>query len=120
MTNPIEKPMHLNHKTSLMTAEHPYEALVLRSLFAVLAILVCAYLYFVSSSVLNVIARKEAAAAAVKTESNVGVLEQQYLALTHGVTPEQGLAMGLQPIKSATYVRRMDAVGVVSSDTHAI
>jgi hypothetical protein len=112
--------MNINTKVPLMNAEHPYESLVLRGLFVMLALFVCAYLYFVSSSVLNVIARKEASANAVKIESDVGALEQNYFTLSQGVTAEQGIALGLSPIKSATYVRRMDAVGVVSPDTHAI
>jgi hypothetical protein len=112
--------MHINKKLTLMTAEHPYESMMLRGLFLALLLLVCAYLYFVSSTVLNVIAQKEALAAAVTSESNVGSLEQKYLALSQAVTPEQGLALGLAPIKSALYVHRMDAVGVVSRDTHAI
>ncbi|MHB1086878.1 MAG: hypothetical protein ACYCZ0_03980 [Minisyncoccota bacterium] len=48
-------------KSMTLAVEHPYESAFLRALMLILLVLCAGYLYFVGASVLNIIARKEAA-----------------------------------------------------------
>ena len=89
-----------------LSIEHPVEATILRSLVALVVILLCAYLYFVSLSVLNVIARKEALAGISKFQSSISGMEQQYFALSETVKPSEGTYLGLSPLTNITYAYR--------------
>lgn len=110
--------MHaLTHDISILTAEHPAERRVLTGLIIALAVFSAAYLYCISASVLNVIARKEAVARAATLESSIGSLEQEYFASAASVTPSSGETLGLSPIADVSYVHRPSAVAsAVSSD----
>ena len=94
--------------------EHPLERIVVRTLSIVLIALICGYLYFVSASVLNVIARKEALAQTAKIEGAIGGLESRYFALSHGIQPSAGTSLGLSPVKQTQYVDRLGNVGVAT------
>ena len=63
-----------------LTVEHPYERLILRSLITVLVACACLYLYFVSASVLNIMARREAITQIASLEGQIGTLGEQYFA----------------------------------------
>ena len=98
-----------NESVSL-SLEHPRERMLLRVLFAALVALAMLYLYFVTSSVLNVIARKEALARLDGIQGSIGQLESRYLALSQGMTPEEGKALGLIPVENTNYVYRPGTV----------
>lgn len=89
-----------------LTIEHPAERAVFRMLAGTFAILVCAYVYFVGMSILNVIGRKEALTQISHLSSAVAALERDYLAASQGVGPEDGARLGLSPVTNTVYVRR--------------
>lgn len=69
------------------------------------------YAYFVSLSIFNVIAHKEAIAQSDRLQSQVGLLEEQYFALSKEVTPALAARLGMAPTAKTTFVRRPGAVG---------
>lgn len=101
----------MNKQVSILVIEYPWERTLLRVTLILLAVLTIGYLYFVASSVLNVIARKEAVAQTAHVESEIGLLEQKYFTLSQGLTPEAGSSLGLSPITSQRYVYRHGNVG---------
>lgn len=92
--------------TISLSHEHYAEAHVLRTLVVMLAALLCAYVYFVSASVLNVIARKEALSSIDTMQSSISSLEQNYFALSQGITPAMGATLGLSQVATPNYVHR--------------
>ena len=94
-----------------LTTEHPAEWFVFRALLASLVVLAFGYVYFVSASVLNVIARKEALKETASLGSTVALLERDYYAATAVLTPSAGEHLGLTPVKDTRYVHRPGTVG---------
>lgn len=94
----------MHKKISILSLEYPAEALVLRVLCLVLAILSCLYLYFVAASVLNIIARRESDSHAAMIQSSIGDLEQQYFALSQEITPQEAKTLGLSPVTEQQFV----------------
>lgn len=97
-----------------LSLEHPREALMLRVLGATLLGLFCLYLYFVSASILNVMARREALAQADDIGGKIGALEQRYLALAQATSPQDGAALGLSPVETTQYVYRPGATAAAT------
>jgi len=89
-----------------LATEHPLEHRALSILSLTLVVLVAGYLYFVASSILNVMARTEAIRATQAIKSSIGSLEQRYFTLSQGVTPGEGAALGLAPVSKTSYVYR--------------
>jgi hypothetical protein len=110
----------LNKKIKALSAEHPLERTIISYLGGVFCLLLCVYLYFVSASVLNVIAQREAQQQAAALEGAIGALEQQYFALSHDVDAASASKLGLVPIKAAGYVYRPGSVGLSSASRNAI
>ena len=101
--------------TWIATVEHPLEAHA-RTVFSVcLAVGVVLYVYFVGASIVNLMARKEAFTAAAQTSAMVSDLEQQYLTLSHGLTSEQGTAIGLHVVTPLAYVHTLGATAFAQS-----
>lgn len=96
----------MNKHIAILSVEHLYERTAFRVLFAVLGILLCSYLYFVGSSVLNIIARKEATRASASLQGAISQLEKEYFVLTESVTPASAESIGLAPIGTTLYVYR--------------
>ena len=113
-------PHQLHTEFLALSIEHPYERLVLRYLLAIFCACLCGYLYFVSSSVLNVIAQREADQYAQKLEGRIGTLEQRYFALSHEVTPQNAALLGLVPIQKTAYVYRPGSVGIAPVSRNAL
>ena len=103
----------INRKDSILQMEHPIERPAIKWLFAVLILLVCAYLYFVSVSVLNVIARKEALREMSDITSSIATMEQRYFHISQDMTQDTANNLGLKPVKTTAYVYRPGNVGVV-------
>lgn len=110
----------IHKKVVALSVEHSAEALALRSLFALIAVLLLAYLYFVSASILNVMARKEALAQADSLQSQTALLEQRYFSLSQEITPAAAQELGLAPLSGTEYVYRPGTVGVASISNTAI
>lgn len=108
--------------TFALNSEHPLEHTAFRVLIAVLFILISAYLYFVTASVLNVIARKEALMQSTHLGTTIGAYEKEYFAISQTVKPEAGLVLGLSPISSTAtdYVRRPGTVGQAETQNNEI
>lgn len=89
-----------------LSREMPIERHVLRILLIVIAALACAYLYFVCTSVLNVIARKEAMVKIINVQSEISEQEQEFFKLSQNITPEMAPRFGLAPASAPEYVYR--------------
>ena len=100
--------------------EHPLESVVLRSLIVIIFALFISYLYFVGSSVLNIIARKEALTQATQISTVIGTYESQYYAISKDITQSKGIALGLTPVSNAAYVYRFGAVGLAQMPRNEI
>lgn len=112
--------LQLNKKIAALSVELPHEYTVLRGLFLVVGVLILAYLYLVSASVLNVIAQREADQASASLQSNIGVSEGKYFSLSRDMTPARAAKLGLQPVAQSSFVYRLDTVGIVSAEQNAI
>lgn len=90
----------------------------MRALCAILGVLVLAYLYFVCASVLNIMARKEAASRVSSIQTAISQLERDYFALNDSLTPESGAVLGLAPVEGTAYVYRPgNAAAAETADT---
>lgn len=104
--------MKTNHiHSKALTIQQPWEAVLLRIIFGGLLILAGAYLYFVISSILNVMAQREAQLGSQHIQNSISALEGTYFTLTKSVTPEDGIALGLASINKPLYVTRPGTVG---------
>jgi hypothetical protein len=92
------------HGRFSLTVEHPVEQLIFRTLCAILGLLVFAYLYFVSASILNIMAGREAEASLAQVQSAIASLEQQYFSLDESVDQSIASSLGLTPIAGTQYV----------------
>lgn len=97
-----------------LSLEHPGERIVLRVLSIFLIAAIAGYLYFVSASILNVIARKEALTRISVIQGSIGGLEQRHFELSSGISPESGPSLGLAPITDRSYVYRPGNVGAAT------
>ena len=87
------------------------EQYLLHMLILAIGLSVAGYAYFVSLSIVNVIAHKEAIAASDKLQSEVGLLEQEYFELSKKVTPALAVQLGMTQTPDTSFVRRPGAVG---------
>jgi hypothetical protein len=110
----------LQKKYKVLSVEYPYEQAALSALAVIFVLCLLTYVYFVSASVLNVMAQREADRNSQLLEGEIGKLEQQYFALSHAVTAQNAQEIGLVPIQKTAYVYRPGAVGVVSVSSNAI
>ena len=94
-----------------LSIEHPAESVVFRALLGILFALTFAYIYFVGSSVLNIIARKEALSQAAQIGVAISGSEKEYFAMSQKITPDAGVSLGLAPVLNTAYVYRPGAVG---------
>jgi len=79
---------------------------VWRALLGSIGLLAVLYLYFVGTSILNVIERKEARAESERLTSAVASLERDYYAFSERLGPEDGGRLGLNPVATTEYIRR--------------
>lgn len=103
-----------------LAVEHPLERRVLSILSIILVLLVASYLYFVTASILHVMARAEADAQSQQIESDIGSLEEQYFALSQSVSPQEAQTLGLAPVEGTSYVYRPGNAAVGNSSTDQI
>lgn len=100
-----------HRRNSVFVGALPSEENATRILSFMLAILVFAYISFVSFSIVNVIARKEANDQATALRSVVGTLERDYFALSETVGAANGDSLGLAPVSDTQYIHRPGTVG---------
>lgn len=102
-----------HRRDSVFVSVLPSEETTTRLLCFMLLILVFAYVSFVSLSIVNVIARKEANDQATALRSVVGSLERDYFALSQTVGAANGDSLGLAPVSDTQYIHRPGSVGAV-------
>lgn len=95
-------------------AEHSIERTVLRIVTFILIALACLYLYFVTASVLHVMARREALSKITAIQGSIGALEQHYFTLTEGLSASEGHTLGLAPVEETAYVYRPGTIGAAT------
>jgi hypothetical protein len=76
--------------------------------FVLMLIGFCAfgYVYFVSTSVLNIIARKDAHTQITQVESAIGTLESEYFYLSSAISQDAAKDLGLVPVLRKNFVTR--------------
>jgi len=84
----------------------PLERRALPTLGIVLVVVVVLYLYFVASSIFNVMARADAERSMRAIEGSMGSLERQYIALSRSINAASAGSIGLAPIEETAYVHR--------------
>ena len=89
-----------------LSRELPLERHMLSGLSIALMVLVAAYLYFVASSIFNVMARGDAEHRMRAIEGSMGSLEQQYLTLSQSINQESATSLSLAPVEDTAYVYR--------------
>lgn len=94
----------------IRVATYAGESHLIHILSLFLAIAVCAYLYFVGVSIMNVISNREATAESERLQSVVGTLEQEYFTLSRAVTPDMAASLGLVKTSETSFVRRPGGV----------
>lgn len=87
-----------------LSVEHPFESALFRVLCAGLFVCLAGYLYFVSATVLNIMARKEANIESARIQGSLADLEQQYFALSESVDRHTATSLGLTSLDGANYV----------------
>ncbi|HEY4488323.1 MAG TPA: hypothetical protein VJB97_02305 [Candidatus Paceibacterota bacterium] len=100
----------------MLAVEHPLEQAVFRVLCVLLAVLFCSYFYFVGLSVINVIARKEAAVGSDSLESTISEMEKEYFALNTTVTEGSAASLGLKEIAATDYVYRPGTAAIATPE----
>lgn len=97
--------------------EHPSERLIAKTLLAALVAFSLLYLYFITATVLNVMARKDALGGISRIQGSIGALEQEYFALSQSVDPGEAPELGLSPVSDTDYVYRL---GNLSGEATAV
>lgn len=103
-----------------LAMEHPLERRALSILTILFFVLAAGYLYFVASSILNVMARSDAMAHSRTIERSISTLEQDYLALSEGITPQRAGELGLAPVADTVYVYRPGNAAIAAENQHEI
>lgn len=104
----------MHKKISILSIQHPLERRLEAALIALAIVLAAAYAYYIGATVLHVMVRTEAAAAASDIESAVAVLEQEYFAESEALDEELSESMGLAAIRDTSYVYRPGSTLVMS------
>ncbi len=97
-----------------LTIEHPAERMMLRVLAGALICLAFCYVYLVSATVLNVVARRETAVHTTHLSTDVSELERAYFAASAGISPESAGELGLVPVAHVAYVHRLGNAAAAS------
>jgi hypothetical protein len=96
----------MHRKISALSVEHSFEPLLRKGLFACLIVLAGAYIYFVGSSVMHIIERKEANAQSARLANAISSMEKEYFAYSESIDYSSVASAGLSPISTLSYVYR--------------
>lgn len=103
------------HTLSIRIVALPGEEHALRVLGVALGACMIAYVGFVSFSIMNVIAYREAVAESESLRSELGLLEQEYFELSKGIHEDRAVSLGLEQVLDRSFVRVPSALGVATS-----
>lgn len=96
---------------SILHHEHPRERQFRYACGILAVVLVAGYVFLVSASVINIIARKDAHAAMGQTTSAIAELEEQYFARIESIDEERASDLGLVPVAETHFVERTVRLG---------
>ena len=94
-----------------LSSAHPLELVAVRVMSGVVLLLIVAYVYGISASTFNIIARKQAESSAGVVRSSLAQLNAEYYTLTQGLTQSRAKTLGLSELREASYVTRDVHVG---------
>ena len=106
------------HTQHTLSISFPWEHRATQIVCAGLFILGLIYLYLVLSSILNVMAQREATVRSQHIQNSISSLEGTYFALARSVTQEDGIALGMTPIDHPLYVTRPGIVGSIATQAN--
>ena len=111
--------LDINKKIDALSVAHPAEAWIMKACIALIALMLCGYVYVVSATALNVMAGREADAHAATLEGRLGALQQRYYSLARAISAESAMSLGLAPVAETDYVYRPSTVGIVYTGDNA-
>ena len=89
-----------------LAKEYAFETRMRRVLLILIGMFALGYVYFVSTSVLYVIARKDALTQIAQVESAIATLESEYFALSGSISLNEAEKLGLVPVTKKNFVTR--------------
>lgn len=98
------------------TAVYKDESRLFYSALAVLVIAVCAYMYFVSSAIANVVMRKEADTHIAELTTKVGELEAEYIERQHTISSEIASLQGFVVTDTKIFIDKTPGTLVLSQN----
>lgn len=84
-----------------------------------LVTLACLYVYFLSVSVVEVVARKQVDTEITNLYSEISELESTYIERQHAVSEELAMQYGFEKTSKKTFVDSTDS-GLAMTDTHTL
>jgi hypothetical protein len=89
-----------------LVREYAIEKRTRSAILIMLGLCAFGYVYFVSTSVLNIVARKDAHTQMAQLESSIADLESEYFFLSSAISRDAALKIGLVPVSSRNFVTR--------------
>ena len=89
-----------------LAKEYVFERRARRVIFLIIGLCAVGYIYFVSTSVLYIIARKDAHTQISQVESQVATLESEYFVLSSTISIEEAEKLGLVSVSKKNFVTR--------------
>lgn len=101
-------------KTHTLSIEYGYEHAALRVVIVGIIGLVFLYIYFVFTSIFNIMAEKVADTRSQQIQNSIASLEDTYFQVTRSVHPEDASSLGLTTLAKPSYVTRLGTIGDAS------
>ena len=96
------------------TVAYKDESRIFYGAFASCIVVFCAYMYFVSASIVHVVMRKEVDAQIATLGTRVGQLESQYIEIQHTVSSDVATLKGFVVADKKIFIDRTEDTLVVS------
>ncbi len=96
--------------------QHMYAQYYLYAVVGLLGVLGCAYMYFVSASIVHVVVRKEIHTEISRMHSTISGLEAAYIEKQHSMSNELASLQGFRPAEEKIFINRTLGTLVFSSN----
>ncbi|PIT91093.1 hypothetical protein COU17_02275 [Candidatus Kaiserbacteria bacterium CG10_big_fil_rev_8_21_14_0_10_49_17] len=93
-------------RTHIKVLKRGLDTRLIWGLVTLCVLLLCAYAYFLGSSVVNVVVREEVELSIAKLNSNIGDLEFKYLQARDAISASAAQSMGLTSVERTFYSTR--------------
>lgn len=100
----------ITHKTTALSIEYPYEVHLFRALVGAIALIVVLYIYFVFSSIFNIMAERVADAQSTQIQNSIATLEDSYFQVSQAITPSTQGDLGLTTMDKPAFVNRVPSL----------